>query len=132
MWKLVKKLKTKNVSYYKKQLDKIFSKYIRLRDWNQCITCGGPGNQAGHFMSRRFNNTRFNEQNVNCQCYRCNVIFYGEQYKYAQELDLKYGEGTAKKLADLAKIEKRFTLQEVLDLITYYTDQVDFYHSELH
>lgn len=68
-------------------------------------------------MSRRYNSTRFHEQNVNAQCYRCNVLFYGEQYRYAQELDMKYGRGTAKKLQKLAKKPHKFTIEELQDII---------------
>ena len=122
-----KKQKKPSVAKLKKKADAIFSKYIRLRDNNICITCGGEGNQAGHFQSRRYNSTRYSDENVNCQCYRCNVLFYGEQYKYAVEVDLKFGEGTAKKLAELAKIPHQFTVEELQAIIDEYEEEVAWY-----
>ena len=116
-----------SVAKLKKKADIVFSKYIRLRDNNICITCGKYGDQAGHFMSRRYSSTRYNEQNVNCQCYRCNVLFYGEQYKYSIEIDLKYGDGTAKKLAKIANTPHQFTVYELQQLIEEYSKEVEWY-----
>lgn len=121
------------VSKLKKEADKWFSKYVRFRDGNVCITCGTVGEkgmQAGHFQSRRYNSTRYEEENVNAQCYRCNVLFYGEQYKYANEVDLKYGTGTATKLAKLAATPHQFTIEELQQIISDARTQVDFYLSQ--
>ena len=114
-----KKQKPPTITKLRREADRVFSLYVRARDNYICITCGGVGNQAGHFMSRRYNATRFDEENVNAQCYRCNVLFYGEQYKYAQELELKYGDGTALKLSNLAKESHPFKSQELQDIIDY-------------
>ena len=141
--------KHKTVSQLKKDLDKVFSRYIRYRDgkkiddpengetywYTLCITSGEwmpfKKAQAGHFMSRRFNSTRYNEENVNGQSYRDNVLFYGEQYKYAKALDLKYGEGTAQKLQELAKETKQFKATELEEMIDYYKERVREYEEGL-
>lgn len=118
--------KTKSLSQLKKDADKWFSIYIRQRDSDKnglatCITCGTKKPwkemQAGHFVSRRVNSLRFDEENVNCQDYMCNVMRYGEQYKYAQELDLKYGAGTAERLHNRRFETHSFTRQELQDII---------------
>lgn len=119
-----KKTKPPTITKLRREADKYFSQYIRLRDNNICITCGGVGNQAGHFMSRRYNATRYDEENVNAQCYRCNVLFYGEQYKYAQELELKYGRGTANKLSKLAKQSHPFKTEELQEIINYSLENI--------
>lgn len=121
--KTPKKQAKTSVSKLKKKLDVVFSQYIRERDGDICITCRESGKtlQNGHFMSRRYNATRYDEENCNAQCYRCNVMFYGEQYKYAQELDLKYGDGTATKLQRLAHTPHPFTTTELQALIKEYT-----------
>lgn len=137
-----KKAVKPGVAKLKKEADKWFSRYVRYRDgrringewYSQCITSGEwiPFNkvQAGHFMSRRYNNTRFEEENVNAQSFRDNVLFYGEQYKYALAVDAKYGEGTAKKLADMAKLSKKFTVQELEDIINDAKKACAFYESQ--
>ena len=67
----------KTISKLKKELDKWFSLYIRLRGVddngnNQCCTCGTIDNwkklQCGHFVSRKHLATRFHEMNCFPQC----------------------------------------------------------------
>ena len=72
----------KSISKLKKELDKWFSLYIRLRDAEQgiaqCFTCGKIDHykrlQCGHFQSRRHHATRWNEQNCQVQCVKCNMF----------------------------------------------------------
>ena len=83
----------KTISKLKKELDTIFSIFIRLRDATdtglcQCFTCGcvkhyKSGMQCGHFQSRRFLATRFDEHNCAPQCVACNMFRGGEQFKFA-------------------------------------------------
>ena len=92
----------KSISKLKKELDKWFSLFIRLRDATeeglvQCFTCGcvkhyKKGMQCGHFQSRSFLSTRFDEENCQNQCVGCNMFKQGEQYKFAMNLDSKYEE----------------------------------------
>ena len=98
----------KTVSKLKKELDKWFSLYIRLREANeygmcQCFTCGivrhyKEGMQNGHFQSRKHYSTRWHERNCQVQCSGCNVFRYGEQYKFAKNLDDTYYDGLAEEL----------------------------------
>jgi hypothetical protein len=41
---------------------------------------------------------RFNEQNCNAQCKKCNAFEQGNDIGYAAGIDKKYGAGTADKL----------------------------------
>jgi hypothetical protein len=137
-----KKKSPASISQLKKKADAVFSKYIRYRDgmfvngvWGgNCITCGQwfPHRemQAGHFQSRRFNITRFDEMNVNGQCRACNVFRHGEQYKYAIAVDEKYGEGTAERLARKSMEFHKFTVSELQGLVKYYGDKVKEYEHE--
>lgn len=121
--------KQKSISKLKKEADTAFSLYIRYRDsvyingqrLSECITCGQylpiKKIQAGHFQSRRFNSIRFDEQNVNAQCFACNVMRHGEQFKYAKALDKKYGPGTADILAHKAQQIHKFTREELETII---------------
>ena len=109
----------KTISKLKKELDKWFSLYIRLRDATSegaviCITCGcvknyKQGMQNGHFQSRSHLATRFDEQNCQPQCVGCNMFKQGEQYKFSIALDSKYGEGTAQELEFKARQITKFT-----------------------
>jgi len=119
----------------KKKLDRIFSRYIRLRDrvdtlvkQGRCITCGKliqlKQAHAGHFQSRRFGATRYHEKNVHLQCAGCNCFNAGEQYKYSKAIDQMYGDGTAEELEQLAHREYHFKSYELEELIKYYTAKV--------
>jgi hypothetical protein len=71
--------------------------------------------------------TRWDEENVNLQCAGCNTFRGGEQYLYGLALDKRYGRGTAAKLAKQAKIERRFTVTELEEIIHDSTAQIMWY-----
>jgi len=122
----------KSISKLKKELDKWFSLYIRLRNSQnglvQCFTCGvvkhyKSGMQCGHFQSRRFMATRYDERNQ-IQCVKCNMFEQGEQYKFGKELDAKYGEGTAEDLQYKARQIMKFARSDYEEKISYYKELV--------
>ena len=125
----------KTISKLKKELDKWFSLYIRLRDATdegmvQCFTCGKishykSGMQNGHFQSRRHHSTRWNEENCQVQCVKCNMYEQGEQFKFGMSLDGKYGEGKAAELGFLARQIYKVSRADYEDKISYYKDLVD-------
>lgn len=56
-----------------RELDKVFSEYIRKRD-GQCIVCGvRRGLQCGHLFTRAAYSTRWDEWNAWGQCPSCNM-----------------------------------------------------------
>jgi hypothetical protein len=77
--------------------------------------------QAGHYVSRVYSNLLFNEQNVNCQCYRCNIILKGNHDEYAMALQSLYGNSILIELHKLKHLEKRWTIGELEELIAHYT-----------
>lgn len=124
----------KSISKLKKELDKWFSLFIRLRGSHngmvQCFTCGcvkhyKKGMQCGHFQSRSFLATRFDEENCQPQCVGCNMFKQGEQYKFSLYLDSKYGEGKAAELEVLARTIVKFTRVDYEEKIGYYKDAVN-------
>jgi len=103
--------KTKKLA--KAKADRYFSKYIRMRDSNpnglsQCITCGTFKSwkemDCGHFISRRFGATRYDEKNAHAQCKKCNRFENGNQFEHGVKIDEKYGKGTAEKLLQKSKM----------------------------
>tara|TARA_R110002020_G_scaffold9069_4_gene36276 strand:- start:1136 stop:1558 length:423 start_codon:yes stop_codon:yes gene_type:complete len=123
----------KTISKLKKELDKFFSLFIRLRYATenlglvQCFTCGKVahyktgGMQCGHFQSRRHHSTRWDEKNCQVQCVRCNMFSgNGEQYKFGVALDHKYGAGTAEELEFVARFIAKITRSDYEDKISYY------------
>ncbi len=119
----------KSISKLKKELDKWFSLYIRLRNATsegvaQCFTCGKIDHykklQCGHFQSRRHHATRWNEWNCQVQCVKCNMFEQGEQYRFGIYLEGKYGEGTSRELIVLSQTTVKKTRIEYEEDITYY------------
>ena len=117
--------KSKNLSKAKQTADTWFSKYIRLRDANdlgrcKCITCSKPVKwkecDAGHFQSRRYLLTRYDEHNCAAQCVACNQWNAGEQYTFGKMIDLRYGKGTADALEQKARGYQKLSKQDVMEL----------------
>ena len=81
--------------------------------------------QNGHFQSRSFLATRFNEENCQPQCVGCNMFKQGEQYKFALGLDAKYGEGTAEHLEGLARTTIKISRIDYEEKISYYKATVE-------
>lgn len=108
--------KSKSKKTAKRKADRYFSEYIRSRDTDyrglgQCITCGEwkPYEKldCGHFISRRFESTRYNEQNANVQCQRCNRFENGNQFAHGKSIDAKYGKGTADNIFNKSRMHSK-------------------------
>jgi hypothetical protein len=89
-------------TYIKNTADDVFSIYTRLkhadeRGYVKCVTCGkemywkNDGCHAGHYVTRKWYGTRFDEQNVHPQCTHCNTYCEGESARYSLYLVDTYG-----------------------------------------
>ena len=101
-------------------LDKLLSKFTRLRDGFICVTCGKPGNDAGHFEKRSHRATRWFEKNLNCQCTSCNNYRGGNLIEYAIYLQKKYGYGVIAELNAKSKETFQPTRSWLLEQIEIY------------
>jgi hypothetical protein len=90
--------KVKTLSKYKKELDAVFSKYIRNKyaknGFVKCYTCSAckpiSEMQNGHWIPRNNLATRFLEDNCRPQCVGCNIFNKGRPDVFAVNL-LKEG-----------------------------------------
>ena len=111
-----------------KNLDAIFSKYIRTRysknGMVECVTCKRQYEiskiQNGHFISRKHYATRWDEENVAPQCYGCNVMKYGEQFLFSKWIEQTYGEGKADELLQRSREVVKFSDYELKEMIELY------------
>ena len=126
--------RSKNLSAAKATCDEWFSKYIRLRDANQnglckCVTCSTVKHwsdmDCGHFQSRRYTATRWDEKNAHAQCQACNNYGSGEQYIHGIEIDALYGAGTAQVLQDTARLIHKWTKDDVMAMARYYKQETE-------
>jgi hypothetical protein len=80
--------------------------------------------QNGHFMSRKYNTTRYYEENCNVQCCGCNVKQHGRQYEHGLYIDKIHGSGTAAFLHAESKKLKQFKAFELEEMIEIYSEKV--------
>ena len=118
----IKKLKP--IRKLMKDLDDIFSKFIRQRDAGICFTCGNTKEpkyqQCGHYISRGVFNTRYDEENCHCQCVACNIFKKGNMDEYAIRLIRFYGKGILEKLHAKKEQSKKFTREELEEKTEHY------------
>jgi hypothetical protein len=115
------------------KLDRIFSKYIRLRatdyhGYGECFTCGKRKHwkevDAGHFQSRGKYSVRWDEDNVQFQCKGCNMKNGGQQYVFGKNLDARFGEGTADRLVSAGHKTQKFATFELEEMVEKYNKLV--------
>jgi len=101
------KVKVKTQAQLKKELDHIFSIYIRQKfsdtnGNNTCYTCGKAGTiktmQNGHFVSRQYLATRWSEDNCRIQCSGCNIFGNGKPLDFEERLKKDLGEEYVEKM----------------------------------
>ena len=123
----------KSISKLKKELDKWFSLFIRLRSADdlgfvKCYTSGRyyhyKSIHAGHFMSRKCLSTRWCEINVKPQSIADNLFAQGRQYQFGINLDAQYGEGTAESLQIKSRQIQKFSRVDYEEKISYYKEAV--------
>ena len=129
MSKKITKRRTK--SQLEKELDRVFSIFIRMRDSNEdgdalCFTCGKADKWVnmdnGHYISRAHRSTRWNELNCHIQCKRCNIFMHGNYPSYALNLTRVFGAGVLEELSALKNITTRFTASDLEEMIAKYRE----------
>ena len=109
---------------------KWFNLWVRKRaavgnDYCRCFTCGKLVDwhydcDAGHFQSKRYEATRFDELNVHPQCKFCNHHLKGNIGVYYEQLDKVYGTGTAKKIIQKSQMMCKRNRNDYLELSDKY------------
>ena len=112
-----------------KDLDDIFSKFIRLRDDGKgCVTCGvvkpWKEMQACHYYTRGRLPTRWHEDNVFSGCYRCNVLLKGNYTEYAIFMVNRFGIEYVEELKALSLSNVKIPTHELRELTEVYKKKV--------
>jgi hypothetical protein len=112
-----------------KKLDRIFSRWVRLRDscvngLCQCVTCGKVAPiaemHAGHFVKRQHMAIRFDPRNCHAQCVKCNLYMGGCQDEYAAFIVNTYGQAALDDLLRLKRTAHKWTREDLQDLCVKY------------
>ncbi len=122
-------------STIKKRLWKIISEYIRRKysddnGYCKCVTCETVKHykqmQAGHFVPQaKGDGTRYIEENIHPQCYRCNINLGGFGAQYSQYMRDMYGQEKIDELLALSNLAIKITTPELLDLEQEYKQKLE-------
>ena len=113
----------------KRTLDKVFSEWVRRKAIGRdglvgCCSCGArlPWRviQAGHWVSRVYLATRWNERNVNPQCMACNVWRRGNASGYAQYMLATHGVEVMQELEELKHSTVKYRASDLQEMIESY------------
>lgn len=115
----------KTASEWKKDLQKIFNSFIRLRDAGKnCISCNKKliGKfDAGHFYNvGNYPGLRFNELNVWGQCVECNQFQGGRVHEYRLNLIERIGIEEVQQLEQNRHQLTKLTIPEIKEQIEFY------------
>lgn len=130
------KAKTKPIKRSKvvKDLDNIFSQYIRLKASDQygyciCVTSGQKmfwkEAQCGHFVSRGKYPTRWDETNCHPQSVYSNIFLKGDYINYTIYMIDRYGREYVDELIDRSKQSVKIPTSELIEKISYYKTEVE-------
>jgi len=130
--------KAKSVQQLIKQLQPLFNKWIRLRDFGKpCISCGEYNDKmdAGHFYAKSgYSGLRFDEDNTHAECQRCNRFDESHLISYSENLKEKIGEKDFKALKERAQDYKingrKWSRAELRDLIEMYKSKIKLMEDE--
>lgn len=111
------KKKAKTITNPEDKVWTAFSIYIRTRDCiatcnslvvGRCCTCNHiipmKGNDAGHFISRWIQATKYDERNCHLQCASCNRFQQGKWREYHKFIVDRYGKEVLEELMEAKSI----------------------------
>lgn len=118
------KKKSKSLSKYKKELDAVFSKYIRQIFPAKCYTCGVVKHrknlQCGHFVSRMYLATRWEVDNCRPQCSGCNIWGAGKPLDFEENLKRDLGDVRVEEMKASRKQLCKLNEAHYLENIAYF------------
>lgn len=121
------RIKHKRTKSLHKKAWELQSQYIRRsgadsKGNNFCFTCGAKHHwkelDLGHYIHKDC--LDFDPINLHPQCTYCNRFKHGNLGVYAERLIAEYGEGAVAELRVRSEQIKKFTVQELQDLINLY------------
>jgi hypothetical protein len=116
----------------KKKLWKLVSEYVRRNGadengYNECYTCGAKKHwkelDCGHYIHRDALDYEIN--NLRPQCTHCNRFAHGHLDVYSEKLAKEIGYEEIELMRQRSKQVKKWTIQELEDLIQTYKDTLN-------
>ena len=122
-------MKKKSLRSLKHKLDGVFSQWIRRRHATSqgdavCVSCGAvkmwKHMHAGHYVSRVYLATRWDDRNAAVQCPTCNVLRRGNYSEYTAFMLRKYGPGIIDELNQRKRAIVKYTIPDLENMIEAY------------
>lgn len=129
----IKSIEEESVSILKKELDAVFSRWLRLSEADEngycaCFICGSMANwkecQAAHYIGRSNSFLRYDPRNVRVNCGVCNMVKDGNLVEYARRLE-EENPGITDILEEEAALDYKFGRSELKDMIAEYSHKID-------
>lgn len=128
--RLKKKWDLTTKTEWENKLQKVFNKYIRIRDHLRgCISCGesleGTKYDAGHFWEKkRYPFLRFHESNCFGQCVQCNKHRGSNAHEYRLRITQRITPDQLQWLDDHRNDDYVLTIDEIKEKIDYYKRKI--------
>lgn len=118
--------KARSMAKLKKELDRVFSIFIRAKYPKRCYTCGKTGVtlQCGHFIPRIYLATRWEEMNCRPQCVGCNLFGGGQILDFEENLTKELGEDVV-----IGMKQSRHKITKLT--MRWYEEQIELYKKKL-
>lgn len=125
--------KTKTTSKLIKEMDEVFSLFVRLRDADRqgTVSCFVTGERiyykdcdAAHFIDRAHMATRWEESNVHACTVDSNRYDPDHLEKYEKAMDKAMGHSWVMYLKTQSKMLTKFTAAELQEKIEFYKEEV--------
>ena len=119
---------SKKTSHKKAQrdADTAFQKYIhRIEKGQPCFTCGQHFShlEAGHYISRGHQSTRYMVDNCHLQCIHCNHYLGGNVIVYRKKMIDKYGLKRVEELELYSLKVTHRTVDDLINIANYYNQK---------
>ena len=117
----------------KRKALKALSDYIRERDKWTCYTCEKCGlydedraskYDAGHLLSRYWAATLFDEEQIKCQCKRCNIMHENDPEIFKRKWIAENGEKAFEALYQKSKQAVKRTAADYVELRKYFEEKL--------
>lgn len=121
----LKKPKKHSRKWLVRNLDQVFSRYIRARD-QRCVLCGTKEDlTCGHVFSRVAYSTRWDEENSFAQCLNENLTHEYDPYPFLLWYQNKFGKKKLDEVHRRYKTIRKISNGELADMLEVYKSKLN-------
>ena len=111
------------IALYIKQVHAVDGEWCRCFTCDKAIKIGTPDCHCGHYLSRRYSPTKYEEDNMRPQCGGCNGYGNGKPVEFERRLKLEIGDDAVEALKVLSTQKWKWDRYDLTEKIKYYKEQ---------